>query len=291
MKQGIIILALKKDAYYCGAFNLALSIKYHNPNINITLVSDGGHTRVYDGFKYSVFDNIKLIDKADYTDKNSMFCPAKAKININKYTPYDNTLYIDADSLVLKDLQPILDKLVSLDGNFYAQYFATGGLNDSIHYNVWAENKDIWDFFKLKETDKINTVNSSWIFFKKADKFFKKLNDNYNKGFPIEKLKVRWGGTLPDELFIVGTLAQMNINPNSGLDLMFFGNEIDSRNVSQLENDYYAFTLFGGGVGRTTVRDKYITWYDRLLFKMLNKFQQEHRFKANVILTDKHVNR
>lgn len=292
MKQGIIILALKKDAYYCGAFNLALSIKYHNPNINITLLSDGGHTRVYDAFKYSVFDNIKEIDKADYTDKNSLFCPAKAKLNINKYSPYDNTLYIDSDSLVLKDIATVLDKLVSLNGNFYAQYFGTGGINDSINYNEWAENNLLWEFFKLKKTDKINTVNSSWMFFNKnTDKLFNKFNDNYNKVFPIEMLKKRWGGTLPDELFIVGTLAQMDINPNSGIDLMFFGNELDSRSVSQLELDYYAFTLFGGGVGRTTVRDKYITWYDRILFKMLNKYKQEHRFKADLILKNKHVNR
>lgn len=292
MKKGIIILALKKDAYYCSAFNLAFSIKYHNPNINITLLTDGGHIRVYDAFKYSVFDNIKEIEKVDYTDNKGMFCPAKAKLNINKYSPYDNTLYIDADSLVTKDIEPAIDMLISAKGNFYAQYFGEGGINDAIHYQVWVENQQLWDFFKLKETDKIITVNSSWMFFtKKATKIFKKFNENYNKNFDVNKLKVRWGGTLPDELFIVGSLAQLNINPNANLNLMFFGNEIDSRTLLQLEIDYYAFTLFGGGVGRTTVRDKYITWYDRLLFKYLNNYNQEHRFKADLILKNKHVNK
>lgn len=292
MKQGVIILALKKDSYYCGAFNLALSIKYHNPNIHITLLSDGGHIRQFQAFNYSVFDWIKEIDVNDYTDASGLFCPAKAKLSLNKYSQYDNTLYIDADSIVLKDLQPLFDKLVSLKGNFYSQYFGTGGLNDDIEYNVWANNKDIYSFFGLKETDKLNTINSSWIFFTKdADKIFVNVQKNYSRNFGIDKLKVKWGGTMPDELYFVGTLSKIGINPNSNIDVMFFGNNIDKRNLSQLELDYYAFTLYGGGLGRTTVRDKYITWYDRLMFMMLTKFNQEHKFKADLILKNKHVNR
>lgn len=292
MKQGVIILALKKDAYYCGAFNIALSIKYYNPSINITLLSDGGHTRTFNAFNYGVFDNIKEIDKEHTVDSKGLFCPAKAKININKYSPYDNTLYLDADSLVLQDLQPLFDSLKVLGGDFYSHYFATGSKNDDIEYNPWAKNVDMWNFFKLKEDAKIHTINTSWIYFtKKADKIFKKVNENYNKNFGIENLKTRWGGTMPDELYFVGTLAQMGINPDSNIKAMFFGNEVDSRSVSQIEQDFYALTLFGGGVGRTTVRDKYITFYDRLLHKMCSKYAEPHRYKAHLILTNKHVNK
>lgn len=99
------------------------------------------------------------------------------------------------------------------------------------------------------------------------------------------------GGTMPDELYFVGTLAQMGINPDSNIKAMFFGNEVDSRSVSQIEQDFYALTLFGGGVGRTTVRDKYITFYDRLLHKMCSKYAEPHRYKAHLILTNKHVNK
>jgi hypothetical protein len=292
MKQGVIILALKKDAYFCGAFNLALSIKFYNPNINITLLSDGGHVRVYNALQYSVFDNIKEIAKEDTTDANGVFCPAKAKININKYTPYDNTLYIDADSLCLQDLQPLFNSLNLLGGSFYSHYFATGTKESDIEYNPWATNTQIWDFFKLKEDAKLNTINSSWIYFnKKSDKLFKKVNENYNKNFGIDNLKIRWGGTMPDELYFVGSLAQLDINPNSNIKAMFFGNEIDARSTSQIEEDFYFITLFGGGVGRTTVRDKYITFYDKLLHKICAKKGIDHKYKAHLILTNKHVNK
>ena len=70
---------------------------------------------------------------------------------------------------------------------------------------------------------------------------------------------------------------------------MFFGNEIDMRTLLQLESDYYL--LFWWWVGRTTVRDKYITWYDRLLFKYLNNYNQGIDLKADLILKNKHVNK
>ena len=292
MKQGIIILALKKDAYYCSAFNLALSIKYYNSNINITLLSDGGHRKTFNTFNYGVFDWIKEIDKEDMQDTDGNFCPAKAKININKYSSYDNTLYIDADSIVLQDLQPLLDKLTNMEGNFYSQYFDTGGKNDDILYNAWSTNEKLWSFFNLKEDAQINTINTSWIYFNKnTKKLFKKINDNYNKNFGLENLKNNWGGTMPDELLYVGTLAQMGINPKNDLDMMFFGDLLDSRGLEHLQKTFFAFTLYGGGVGRTTVRDAYITWYDRLMFKMMESFGQEHRYKSHLILINKHINK
>lgn len=292
MKQGIIILALKKDAYYCSAFNLALSIKYYNKDINITLLTDGGHKKTFNVFNYSMFDWIKEIDKEDMQDADGNFCPAKAKININKYSSYDNTLYIDADSIVLQDLQPLLDTLTNMEGNFYSNYFGTGGKNDDILYNAWATNEKLWSFFNLKDDAQINTINTSWIYFNKnTKKLFKKINENYNKNFGLENLKNKWGGTMPDELLYVGTLAQMGINPKNDLQVMFFGDLLDSRGLEYLQKNFFAFTLYGGGLGRTTVRDAYITWYDRLMFKMMESFGQEHRYKSHLILINKHINK
>lgn len=285
-------MALKKDAYYCAAFNLATSIKYFNPNIHITLLSDGGHRKTFRAIDYSVFDWIMDIDQNDMADSDGKFCPAKAKLNLNKYAMYDNTLYIDADSLVLQDIQPMIDRLIEKGGEFYSQYFDTGGINDDIQYNVWAKNELIWKFFGLKSDDKLITINSSWIFFtNKANKIFKKANKFYKQNFGLDNLSVKWGNTMPDELYFVGTLANLKVNPNSDIDAMFFGNVLDKRLLTELSEQYYCFTLYGGGVGRTTVRDAYITWYDRLMFKYLDKWSIEHRYKAHLILTNKHVNK
>lgn len=289
--DGVIILALKKQAYYCAAFNLAYSIKHYNKNINVTLVSDGGHESVFMPQHYKAFDTIKRIENSDY-NYNGMFEPGFAKLNINKYSDYDNTLYIDADSLVLQDLEPLLNKLKVMEGLFYSNVVGSGGINDEIHYNMWAHNKDLWSFFKLKNEVKIHTFNTSWFFFrKKSKKVFDKALQNFSKDFGIENLKTQWGGTYPDELFFTGTTAQLNINPTSDIDVMFFGNELSDLSLTELQEKYYSFTLFGGGIGQPTVKLSYIEWYDRLMFSMLSKDNMEHYFKVNILLSGKHINK
>lgn len=287
--NGIIILALKKPAYALGAFNLAHSIKYFNPEINITLVSDGEHQRHYREEHYKPFDSIKSMNLCDYTDKNGRFQPGYAKLSIDKYSDYEHTLFIDADSLVIKDIQPLIDDLILSKGDFFSNVLGSGFIGDEISYSPWATNEQIWSYFALPNDRKITTINSSWFYFnKKADKIFAVARKSFLNGFKEEDLKTKWGTTLPDELFIVGTLAQMEINPKYEKDVMFFGNVIDNRSLSDLENDYFAFTLYGGA---RTVRDVYTSWYDRLMFKFCEAKGFEHRFKAYSILSGKHVNK
>ena len=292
MEKGIVIVALKKKAYCYGAFNLALSIKHYNPSINITLLSDGEHIKCFGLTEFAVFDNIKIMDDADYT--NETFEPALAKFNFYKYTPYDKTLYIDADSLCLKDIAPLMDALDNEKGFFYSNVHGSGGLEDDIQYSVWATNKQVWDFFKLKKDSVLHNMNSSWIWVKKckkADALFDKILENYYKGFGLENLLHQWGGTYPDELFFNGTCAQLKINPTFNKSVMFFGDKQDNLPVSRLHDEYYFMTLFGKGNGTTTVRGKFIDFYDRILNNMCRKAGIPNNYKSHSILTGKHTNR
>lgn len=283
---GIIILALKKPAYYHAAANLAMSIKHYDSSLNITLVSDGGHVNEYRAEHYSFFDWIKEIDFNYYNDENG-FSPALAKINIYKYSTYDNTLYIDADTLVLKDLKPLLNKLERLTGLFYSNVLGSGKYEDDIMYQAWATNEKLWDYFNLKKEQTVYTFNSSWFFFRKESKsIFEKVLFNYRNGFVKEDLKNKWGNSLPDELFFYGTLAQLEMNPSVDFDVCFFGENVDERSLDDLQNQYYMFTLYGG---KSTVRLIYIEWYDRIVNMMCRKNKMENYFKSHFILQGKHV--
>lgn len=270
--HGVIILSLKKPAYSLGAFNLALSIKHFNPNINITLVSDGEHRKHYRPEHYAVFDWIKEIAICDYIDSIGSFQPALAKINIHKYSTYKETLYIDADSLVLQDLQPLFDKL---KGNKFKSNVIDG-------YTQWTDEKIFNDFFMVPFGV---TINSSWYYFENH-KVFEQANKYWSKGFNVNDISPKWGGTLPDEMFFNASITKLKVDPKVDFDVMFFGQAIDHRTYSELERDFFAFTLYGG---MRTVRDIYVTFYDRLCFKMCTAKGIEHRFKAKDILVGKHV--
>lgn len=284
--NGIIILALRKSAYYQAAFNLALSIKHYNNNINITLVSDGGHTSHWRAENYSVFDWIKEISPEHYTDQYG-FSPALAKINIFKYSSYDHSLYIDADSICLQDLQPLLDNLIAKKGLFYSNVLGEGGIKDDILYQAWATNEKLWEYFNLKEEQKVYTFNTTWFYFNKdSDNLMQSVLYNYNRGFDRNDLKNKWGGTLPDELFFYGTMAQKEINPKVDFSVCFFGDTVSNKNLDEIQTQHYLFTLFGG---RTTIRLIYKEWYDRLMNMYCRTNGLMHYFKAHGILQGKHV--
>lgn len=292
MERGIVIIALKKKAYCYAAFNLALSIKHYNPNIHITLLSDNEHVNHFGESEYSVFDNIKNIPDQDYSD--TQFEPALAKFNFYKNSPYEQTLYVDADSLCLKDIEPLMEQLSKSKGYFYSNVHGSGGLKDEIQYTVWATNQQVWDFFKLKQDSVLHNMNSSWIWVKrgkKADALFDKIMENYKIGFGLKNLLHRWGGTYPDELFFNGTCAQLKINPSFSDGVMFFGDKMDNLPVSRLNDEYYFMTLFGKGTGTANIRVKFIDYYDRLVYKMTRAKGIGHKFKSHGILTGKHVNK
>lgn len=274
--QGIVILSLKKPSYVCSAFNLALSIKQHNPDLHITLVSDGEHRRHYTAIHYSVFDWIKDMPPIEYTGENGEFQPGLAKLNLAKYSNYDKTLYVDADSMCFKNLQPLFDKLNG--STFKAQV--------TKDYTQWTDKQTYKDFFGFEQGV---AINSSWIYWEdQEEEVFDRAKFFYKHKFPADKISPKWGDTYPDELFFNGAINQLQVDPAAGFEVMFFGNNMDERTLSKLEEDYFFFTLYGN---RTTVRKVYVDWYDRLMFKTCESKGIEHNFKAHQILVGKHLSK
>lgn len=67
---------------------------------------------------------------------------------------------------------------------------------------------------------------------------------------------------------------------------MFFGNMIDRRTLTEMQNDFFMFTLYGG---KHTVRGVYVDFYDKECRNMNKAKGFEHLFKARDILNGKHV--
>lgn len=282
--KGIVILAFGKRGYYFAAHNLAKSIKYYSPDIKIALFHDGKLSQLNDT---TVFDLVEDLSEK-YIYHAGMFCPAKAKVFLHEYTPFCHTLFIDADSLALKDISPLLDRCISGSDYFLASLIASGGKQDKIEYSEWATNETIWEYFNLKEEAVLPALQSTMMYFRKspeAEKFYKTLKENFN--FPLEKLKERWGGGLPDELIFSGTCAQLGLLPNLK-DAVFFGHSLSTLSFTELEEKYYFLTLYGNGIGIPKTKIRYIQWYDSLMHRKITN--RGHVYGSQYIMNDKHAN-
>ena len=286
--KGVLLIAFGKTGYGFAAYNMATSIKKFNHHLPVTLLADDIALKYLEKWMLSAFDSIIKIDGDDYTHEGK-FEPAKVKCQIYKYLPYDETLYLDVDGCALQDITPLIDKLSDVDKYFQTDVISLGYKGDALSYS-WAPNDAIWQHFKLKEEQIYYSVQSSYIFVKKgkqAEALFSKIESNFLKNvFPLNKLRFKWGGSMPDELITGATCSQLNYDPRNGLSPIFFGAKFDPRTFTQIENDYYVLSIHGNGTGSTLTKLKYIEWYDKLM-KNVSKYS----FKSNSIMKDKHANK
>ena len=128
-EKGLIYTVVGHEKYSKLAVVSAQSVKKYNPELPITLFCD----KQYKTVDYSLFDEVILIDREPYLWSNRM----KAMLR----SPYKKTLYLDADSYILDDIE---DMFVLLDKFDYA--IAHGGNRIKRHYNAIkdvAVNKSI----------------------------------------------------------------------------------------------------------------------------------------------------
>ncbi len=283
--KGIVLLSHGKRGYGFAAFNLALSIKKFNPHISIALLHDGNSIS-----QLSEFQKKQFFDYLIPVDVNGLNA-GEIKASIYDYLPFDYNLYLDVDSIALRDVSFILDDLIALGGNYYTHVnnvFKLSEVDSKVMY--WANPDDIIEKYKLKESDWLPATNSSIQFIKKCKEskaLFKQFKDNILNPIPLDKLLTKWGNTQPDELYLNIALLQKGINADPNKKFVFLGNENTNAEFSEITKDFPLFTFFGGK-GYTKL--KYTEWYDRLMHIYCQHFGYSHDFKIRLIIQDKHLN-
>lgn len=287
ISRGVFISAFGKRGYGFAAWNLAFSIKKFS-DVPIALFCQQETIGQLSPDKMNLFDEVIFIPK----ELLQPFDPCKVKINIYNYLPYDINLVLDADSLALKDVTQCFTDFEESGRNHATHIYKTWTIDKGRDFPEmwWAWCDDIWEHYKLPQDAVLPATNSSWQFVKKCDeskKLFDKIKENYANPIPLGKLKNKWGGTQPDELYLNIALAQEGFKEYP--PVMFFGSHIDNRRFTQLTNDYYFLSIFGG---RKTTKDIYIQWYDKLMFQYCRENIPKigHDFKTNYINADKHMN-
>ena len=105
MTTGIILIATGKPYYINAAFNLCLSIKAHNRELPVHLITD------------SVFDNLTDVQKFwfDSTERIHNANPFQLKTQLYYLSPFDRTLFLDVD-MIWNPAKSINDLLRDLQG-------------------------------------------------------------------------------------------------------------------------------------------------------------------------------
>lgn len=111
MNNGVVLVATVFKKYYDSACLLADSIKQYHPNCKVTLFTEEEFVNP----NSEIFDSV-ITDLPNTPDDERLSVKCRAKMWGMANTPYDVTLYLDCDMMVIdKEFSTVFDKIKDND--------------------------------------------------------------------------------------------------------------------------------------------------------------------------------
>lgn len=194
--QGYLTLATGAPFYLDLAMNLVLSLKLNDPTRPVCIVTDRTMS-IPESYR-------KFIDQITFMDAKPGFHGCLNKLRINEVSPFDETMFVDSDCILLKN---DMDRHWA---KFQSPGFCSPG--GKVTSGRWY-GFDIAEVIKKLGIDYMRTLNSGVFYFRQgaeADHFFATaldLVENHKEllgSFHRNKLQ------LADEPFIGATLGKLH---------------------------------------------------------------------------------
>ena len=116
MNNGVVLIATVFKKYYDSACLLADSIKQYYPNCKVTLFTE----EKFVNKNSEVFDSV-ITDLPNTPDDEALSVKCRAKMWGMANTPYDVTLYLDSDMMVVdEEFSTVFDKIKDNEGRYFA---------------------------------------------------------------------------------------------------------------------------------------------------------------------------
>jgi hypothetical protein len=186
--RGVLTMALKHPLYGRYAYNLALSIKSADMNVQVAVIADEAALKHLHPGQRMIFDHI--IEPA--VEK-----PLVNKFHIINLSPFDETLFVDADMIFspLADFNEFWRSMTNVSWTM-----ANRGKDDKVKgISEWTTKEDVDKVTDSIFNDDWYDLSSEWIYFKKNElsyTIFAKAEMYYD----MNTLKVReFAGDRPDE--------------------------------------------------------------------------------------------
>lgn len=281
--QAVYILIIGDPKYAQWAVNFAASVKFYSPSMHIVALHEPGYLKNILEHEKFIFDEFIEI-KNDHCYADEKLTPGIAKLNIYEYLKHDECLYVDVDSLCIKDIQALFyqnaGKVIGCDTSW-------AGDEKSDQWNChWSTMEDVKKYYKLPSTYKIFEINSSYIYVKRgqeAEAFFKQAQENI-----IPNYVGKWGQAFPDELAFNVAFAQTGIDP-SGKNAITWNSTLSGvpKEVAYLVPHYFLLTYWGGKDNRYV---RHYQNYDRLAQVIHRKIFGKHNpYKYSELMQRKYI--
>jgi len=199
--RGIVTIAMKHPLYGKYAYNLALSAKSADMNVQVAVIADEEGLRHLHPGQRMIFDYI-------IEPKSSK--PLVNKFYLDRLTPFDETLFVDADMIFspMADFNEFWRSMTTIEWTM-----ANRGKDDIVKgISEWTTKEDIAEAYG--EVEQWYDLSSEWIYFKKNDLSYS-IFANAEMYYEDDKLKVReFAGDRPDEPYFNLSLISVNHKPH-----------------------------------------------------------------------------
>lgn len=274
LKRGILIIATGHPYYGKMAYNLALTIKTVDKTAHVTLCCESSAISHLASDQRSIFDDIKVLP----LDMPRRF---GTKLHMYDLSPYEETLYLDADMAWL----PAQTAFAFFNAFDKVEFTAiTEGVYDietkenkaNKKYYYWAEPEAIAEAYGLT-TGNIYQWRSEFVFFRRSQKmadFFQTCKEVYNNP-RVEKI-LKYADNIPDELAINIAAAIHDIHPHQFKWTPAYWSNMHGEHIESLEELYGQYYALSCGSNISSSSTKKL--YDRIVKVACNKKGIQHLF-------------
>lgn len=249
-KRGVIILAAGHPFYGCYAIQLCRSIKAMDPSVEVAVAYCDQALSHLPTTK--PFDHVIEIP-VEYYMTNGLKDYLKAKTYLYELSPFDTTIFLDADTIWLprKKVSDLFDRLEGF--GFIMAHRGAELVEDAkpglIH---WADPQAIKEAYNIPDGEYLYNLSSEFIYFTK-NKQVKKLFTEAQKIFVDPKVEYkRFGHSMPDELAFAIAMMKTKVYPPREMFLPVYWEQFEKKNLAanMMYESYYAYSLGGNMLTR-----------------------------------------
>jgi hypothetical protein len=202
--KGIVTIATKHALYGRYAYNLAVSLRAIAPQISISIIGDNvGLSHLTDTQK-CLFDKIITPELNDY-HKGDKCTPLTLKYHLHKYSPYDQTIFMDADTILspMADVEALFTSLEGIEFTIANR----GEQKPEKGVSQWIDSSNV-------EVPYWYDLSSEFIYFEKSKKandvFLSALKHYKNDSIPVKS----FAGDKPDEPYLMMGMITHGVKPH-----------------------------------------------------------------------------